>query len=198
MGVILSEQLRLILNLFHMTLIQITVAICDLFTLFIQLGPFLWKWQNPKQKSRVSKKAYVEVMLQACLNPEAQMMSPESGFSPALISVSIKMASFSSSVMDMAFQQPHCYILQESIWFKRMCSPPAHPENVWLCFSVPDQFTCPPQTNHAGQEKHPTLQTGASTLPKTHGIRIGVGVASWTKIIAVSGIILVLSGICQL
>lgn len=99
MGVILSEQLRLILNLFHMTPIQITVAICDLFTSFIQLGPFLWKWQNPKQKSRVSKKARVEVLLQACLNPEAQMMSPESGYSPTLTSVSINMASFSSSVM---------------------------------------------------------------------------------------------------
>ena len=99
---------------------------------------------------------------------------------------------------NMAFQQHQGYILQGSIWFKSMCSPPAHPENIWLCFSGPDQFTRPPQTNHAGQEKHPTPQTGASTPPKKHGIRIRVGIASWTKIIAVPGIMLVLGRICQL
>ena len=43
MGVILLEQLRLILNLFHMTTIQMTAAICDLFTSSVQLGPFHWQ-----------------------------------------------------------------------------------------------------------------------------------------------------------
>ena len=133
MGVILSEQLRLILNLFHMTPIQITVAICDLFTLFIQLGPFLWKWQNPKQKSRVSKKAYVEVMLQACLNPEAQMMSPKSGFSPTLISVSIKMASFSSSVMAIWHFSSPTVIFCKNQSDSKGCALPQHTQKMSDC-----------------------------------------------------------------
>ena len=157
MSVILSEQLKLILNLFQMTPIQITVAICDLFTSFIQLGPFLWKWQNPKQKSRVSKKASVEVRLQACLSPEAQMMSPESGFSPTLISVPINMASFSSSVMAIWRSSSTRVIFCKDQSDSKVCALPQHTRKFVIVFFWPRSVhrSTPNKSCRPGKTPHP-------------------------------------------
>lgn len=59
MSVLLLEQLTLILSIFHMTNIQMTVAIYDLFYVFRLVKSFPLEMTAPQAQTRLSKKANV-------------------------------------------------------------------------------------------------------------------------------------------
>ena len=138
-------------------------------------------------------------MLQACLNPEAQMMSPESGFSSTLISVSINMASFSSSVMAIWHSSSTRVIFCKDQSDSKVCALPQHTQKISGCiFLAQISSHVPPRQIMQARKNTPLCRLGHPLHPNKHGIRIGVGIASWTKIIAIPGIMLVLGRICQL
>lgn len=136
-------------------------------------------------------------MFQACLNPEAQMMLPESGFFQ-LISVSIKMVILEVHSGYGISAAPGLYFARINL-IQRMCSPQYTQKMCLIVFFCPRSvyMSTPKQITQARKTPCPPHTVYPLSLSVPYNSIRGRG-SFLTKIIAVPGIILVLSGICQL
>lgn len=167
------------------------------FISFIQLGHFHWRWHT-LSSNRTNKKANAI----ACEWKKKKLRLYASGVPWSRVSkwchqnlgslqfsclYSLTRLILQLNLWQYGCQQLQSHILQSSTWFKSVCSLPADPEKVLLHFTGSDWFTRPSlnQTCRPGKKGpfYPTPRIRvASTLSKTHGVRIGVVTVSQMEI----------------